>query len=104
MSEEIKTCENCRYGIYSNYSAGGDCSNCDEETKSGWMAFKRYDPKLCAKCLYHDDPCHYNCVECQEGKNYEPKPTLKQELLDKINCRKREIIALEMELKELEEK
>jgi len=49
----------------------------------------------CNTCHYDDDPCHYLCQECRDGKNWTPKPTLREELEAKIVKLKREIMECE---------
>lgn len=102
---EVKTCENCRHqrdSIHGQHhpfgGIGGDCNNCDD-TLSEWMPLKIYNPNVCAKCAYEEDPCHYDCVKCQDGKNFTLKPTYGQEVFQKIEAVQNNLIALKNELK-----
>lgn len=96
-NEEI--CLKCRYGPNSDYNAGGDCSNC----KNGdyFKDFKQYDLEVCHKCLYDDDPCHCDCVECTNGNNFIPKPSLKEEIQNKIILKEKELFQLKNELNKI---
>lgn len=79
--------------------SGGSCLNCDGGSE--WRAIKRINHKKCAMCAYETDPCHYLCVECQDGANWIPKNTLKKILMERIKTHKREIKRLKHLVKEL---
>ena len=55
----------------------------------------------CNTCNFNDDPCHYLCQLCRNGENWEPKSTLEQTLTKQIEKHKKEIIRLEILLKEV---
>ena len=87
-----KTCRNCRYGEYRG-GPGGDCHSC--ENHNAWRELKRVDEEKCAICKYEKDPCHYLCVDCQDSKNWEAKPNLRQILNMEIEKHRSTIKALE---------
>src|SRR4030042_966325 len=98
---EIPKCESCRFNPDNqNYAAGGDCKGCKDG--SNWRELKRVDEVQCESCLYCDDPCHYICVECQDALNWIPRPTLKEEVLEKIEKQKAKLRSLEQFLVTIE--
>jgi len=91
---EISKCESCRFNSDNmNYAAGGDCNGCKDG--SDWRELKRVNEVRCETCLYCDDPCHYICVECQDTKNWTPRPSLKEEVLQEIEKQKNKLQSLE---------
>lgn len=102
MSEK-QSCENCRHmhdhrrGYWYDWGGiGGDCNPpCNGKTDfTWWKEFKRCDLAKCARCIYKDDPCHYECYNCQDNLNWTPEPTL-VELIDREILKKgNEIIKL----------
>lgn len=94
----VKSCESCRFNPDRDfdYNCGGSCDGCKDY--SNYKPEKRYDKGLCVKCIYDEDPCHYECVECQDGRNYCPKPTQIEAVEDKIWTLSQEVLSLRFEL------
>lgn len=73
--------------------SGGDCADCDNDSQ--WMELKRIDEEKCELCFYENDSCHYECVGCQDSKNWIPKPNLRQTLTQQIKKYTNKITRLE---------
>lgn len=100
MSEEIKSCENCRHdhnhlvGYKHDWGGiGGDCNPpCDGKTDfSWWKEFKRCRLELCKGCINENDPCNLDCYDCQDNKNWTPLPTLIERIDQEIYSKRNEI-------------
>ena len=94
-----KSCATCRHNPEERHyfaQIGADCNLCKDFCY--WILPKRFDPNLCAKCLFDEDPCAYDCVKCMDGKNFEIQPTYAQECQSKIDQLKNQILFLENEI------
>lgn len=94
---EVKNCETCRFNPYGqNDPAGQDCMECNDFDR--WMKIKEIIPDKCRICFYKDDPCHYLCMNCENGSNFTP---VKKELEEVIREKELELDSLKKQLQEL---
>jgi hypothetical protein len=99
LRDNDEICQKCRFNpdLEMDFNCmGGSCASCKDH--DNFKPEKCYDPKLCAKCDLENDPCHYLCVECQNGNNYQIPPTRVEEIQNEINLLKQKQAELEREL------
>jgi hypothetical protein len=73
-SERI--CLKCRFNRDNDFftGAGGDCGYCKDNDV--FKPEKICDLLICAECELENDPCHYDCVGCQNNCNFIEKKEL----------------------------